>query len=351
MLAERWTVDRGRRLCTRLIIFPFFLGSVRLFELINRILLIFLNVFLMLAQCILQVAGGPDVSSLLWLLRMSSSFQLSGRDEGRPARKTPVNKSVRFSEFSITVGTPGRDIGHEAKAGLQNFVHNYCKMAYFGLERGSSREYLHWQGVIITHSNMAANALNRKIKQYLGWLGQQEGKPHVKVKALTHNNDLHTSIGMSGYCSKDMGKEYFDEIRKEVTDKLLERGKEMYSVLGNKDFKERVCLTKDNIFERAFIFWLYSRSVQRYHTVPFITIRLRKMLQSGNYYLNAEWVTKSGEEMNPERAEAFWQILCSNKDGGPLIQDLEVALFSHLKTLALIDILQTFRHRGLQIGE
>lgn len=174
---------------------------------------------------------------------------------------------------------------------------------------------------------MAANALNRKIKQCLGWLGQQEGKTHVKVKALTHNNDLHTSIGMLSYCSKDMGKEHYDEIRKGVTDEMLERGKEIYSVLGNKDFKERVCLTKDNIFERAFIFWLYSRSVQRYHTVPFITI-LRKMLQSGNYYLSAEWVTKSSEGMNPERAEAFWQILCSKKDGGPLIQDLEVALFS-----------------------
>jgi hypothetical protein len=158
-------------------------------------------------------------------------------------RKKPANTNVKFSEFSITVGTPGRDIGPEVKVGLVRFVNIFCKFAYFGLERGSSREYLQWQGVIITNSDIAANVLNRKIKAFLGWLKQVDGKTHVKVKALTHNNDLHTSIGMLGYCSKDMGKEHYDEIRKGVTDEMLERGKEIYALLGNKDFKEKVCLT------------------------------------------------------------------------------------------------------------
>jgi hypothetical protein len=271
-------------------------------------------------------------------VEVEDEFIALDRDEDRP-RKKPANTNVKFFEFSITVGTPGRDIGPEVKGGLVRFVNHFCKFAYFGLERGSSREYFHWQGVIITNSDIAANVLNRKIMQFLGRLGQVDGKTHIKVKALTHNNDLHTSIGMLGYCSKDMGKEHFDEIRKGVTDEILERGKESYAVLGSKDFKEKVCLTKDNIFERAFIFWLYSRSVQRYHTPPFITI-LRQMLKSGNYFLSAEWVTKSAEGMDPERAEALWQVMCSNKDGGPLIQDLET------EPPVPIDISLTCRIRG-----
>jgi hypothetical protein len=113
---------------------------------------------------------------------------------------------------------------------------------------------------------------------------------------------------MLGYCSKDMGKEHFDEIRKDVTDEMIEREQESYGVLGNKDFKEKVCLTKENIFERAFIFWLYSRSVRRYFTVPFVTV-LEQMLKSGNHYLSAYWVTKGYEGMNEERAESLWQVM------------------------------------------
>ena len=250
------------------------------------------------------------------------------REEQPRRRKNNVNLSVKFSEFSVTVGTPGKDIVKgETKPGLEKFVEEYCKSAYFGLERGSSREYLHWQGVVVTKEDMCASVLNKKLKVCLGWLEpESEGKTHVKVKALTHNNDLHTSIGMLGYCSKDMGKEHFDDIRKEVTDEMLERGKEIYAMLGNTDFKQKVCLTRENIFERAFIFWLYSHSVARYFTPPFIQV-VAKMLRTGNYFLSADWVTKSHEGMNEERAESLWQVMCGASRQGFSTIDLQKVLF------------------------
>lgn len=154
-------------------------------------------------------------------------------------------------------------------------------MLFLDLERGSSREFLHWQGLIITDSPMHPSDLNMKLKEALGWLRDVEGKTHIHIKALTHNNDLHTSLGMLGDRSKNLGKDHYDKIRKGVTDEIIKRGKEIYAVVGDWDFKQNVCLTKDNIFEKAYIIWLYSKSIQRYYTLLFTTV-LQKMTESGN---------------------------------------------------------------------
>jgi hypothetical protein len=110
-------------------------------------------------------------------MRNGDDFIALGRPEER-GRKRPVNIGIKSTEFSITIGRPGVDIEPAVKEKLELFVATFCKMAYFGLERGSSREYLHWQGVIITNSPMHAAGVNRKIKECLGWLEQSEGRTH-----------------------------------------------------------------------------------------------------------------------------------------------------------------------------
>lgn len=78
--------------------------------------------------------------------------------------------------------------------------------------------------------------VNAALKRYLGW--QKKADRHIRVVALTHNKDLHTHIGMLGYCSKDRGKPCFLEICKGVTDEMLAVGQEIHSLEGKADFKQ-----------------------------------------------------------------------------------------------------------------
>jgi hypothetical protein len=60
---------------------------------------------------------------------------------------------------------------------------------------------------------------------------------------------------MLGYRSKDSGKPHFREIRLNVTDEDIVKGKEIHALKGRADLKHKICLIKANTFERAFVWW------------------------------------------------------------------------------------------------
>ena len=101
--------------------------------------------------------------------------------------------------------------------------------------------------------------------------------------------NLHTFLGMVGYCSKDIGLDHFRSILKGVTREDRMRGAELFLRMGaSQPMKGRTELTPNNIYERAGVF--KSKCGRQGDGFK---LTLYKMLNSGKYYPSNLWVVNN----------------------------------------------------------
>ena len=105
----------------------------------------------------------------------------------------------------------------------------------------------------------------------------------------TTGHNLHTFLGMVGYCSKDAGKEHFRCIVKGVTKQDRLRGAALYLRMGaSQIMKSKTELTPTNFIERALVF---KQKCGR--PTDSLKLPLYKMLYSGKYYPSPLWVVNN----------------------------------------------------------
>jgi hypothetical protein len=143
-------------------------------------------------------------------------------------------------EFSVTIEETGRDVPVGLEERLELFLADCCTRGLFGRERGAAKGNLHWQGIVETQETTTQQGLHRVLKRVVWGPGDAPQYAHVKVTAVTGRSELHTFVGMLGYCTKDSNEGHFREVRKNVSDDLIAQGKDIYVLHGSVGTCERL---------------------------------------------------------------------------------------------------------------
>ena len=131
-----------------------------------------------------------------------------------------VAKSFDFN-CTISIGTNNIDIAFFQN--VQSFIKKECVSRFCSIERGDALQKLYFEAVFRIVSS-SPQAMSKLLKTYLGWeKGQSPPNSHILVKKLKEV-ELHTYIGMIGYCVKDKGEQHFDVIHNNITKDELEAG-------------------------------------------------------------------------------------------------------------------------------
>jgi hypothetical protein len=205
--------------------------------------------------------------------------------------------------LSITVARKLGDLTDADWQALGNWLRHHTAAGLVAFERGGQYGHGHAQGVVKVYAT-SPQAVNRSIKQALGWTGQ--GDTSVCTKKLT-GKCLHTYTGMLGYCLKDERALHFKMLRHNVTDAELDEGRDLYLKFGAGNLKKRTQLTPTNLFTKAMVFYsLHSRDDRNAVTIQQIIL---EMIQSGKYFPSATWVIPfQGRGMSHPRAQALWRM-------------------------------------------
>lgn len=205
-----------------------------------------------------------------------------------------------------------------------------CLRFYFGVERGGVLSQLHLQGAISLHVT-SAGVVTRQLREAIGFNGQDGGGHTIMCRELKGTN-LHTFVGMVGYCSKDVGLAHFTHFFAGVTQQDIDAGHELYIQFGSsEEMKNRVILNSSNILTRAAVFNKYKCRHpigMSFHNV------LVEMHRTGKYIPDAKWlVPVAGKGMQYSRAEAAWRmfLLPEKVTRG----DVSLVYFSHADCLRL----------------
>lgn len=237
----------------------------------------------------------------------------------------PTTRAPRMQytvkEFGVTITRDSSDIDeNELLPLLKTWIESSCEKAFFGIERGFSLHQKHFQGTVRI-SIADAGSLTKEIKKALHI--KKDSKYTVQSKTLTGKN-MHTFQGMVAYCSKDANFDWFKSIEFNVSEEDKAIGEDLYLRFGAGDLKNRVALTFQNIFDRAFTFKTYRMRGGRIGE-PFPRVLL-KMIRSKRFYPSANWVVpKYGEGMDVSRANAAWFLTCN--PGDAQIDDIEKVFF------------------------
>ncbi|MCO5582557.1 hypothetical protein L7F22_036454 [Adiantum nelumboides] len=125
----------------------------------------------------------------------------------RPSRargRTKLEKTQKFMEASVTIRVGGGDVDVALLACMQEFLEKETLAGICFVERDGTLLHLHLQMVIRMWS-MSLVAINKMVKNYLGWAKAAPPGGIVLCHALTQRR-LHTFEGMIGYCLKDDGQ-------------------------------------------------------------------------------------------------------------------------------------------------
>lgn len=127
----------------------------------------------------------------------------------------------------------------------------------------------------------------------------------VRTSVLTGKN-IHTWIGMIGYCLKDIGLPHFRIVEHNISDQEKEQGKEEYAKHGSGLLKKKTAITGNNIIQQMLVFQYFS-----YPDVRISPVRmLAAMMRSGNYYPCASWaMTAFGKGLHKDKFAAIWKTL------------------------------------------
>ncbi|MCO5551695.1 hypothetical protein L7F22_005199 [Adiantum nelumboides] len=100
-------------------------------------------------------------------------------------------------------------------------------------------------------------AINRKVRQYLGWNINKPAGGLILCRTLKQRN-MHTFRGMAGYCMKDCNEVHFEKVDHNITADNVNEGIELHSLYGTDALKNKVCLTLTNVFDHCLMFWKFK---------------------------------------------------------------------------------------------
>jgi hypothetical protein len=212
-------------------------------------------------------------------------------------------------EVSVTISVRGGDIdAPDALDRMQLFLDYRCIKGLFGQEQGEQEDNTHLQGVIKVVTS-SAQALNLEIKHALGWCGKNGPKGGVVMcQYLRYNNPMHTFTGMLGYCTKDATSHpsSFRVIIKNISDKELKEGDQIYLKHGRDALKDRLELLPKNLLGKAALYFKFKLR----NDVPDADLEdiIFHMIKSGLYYPGPAWVIPTaGNGMASYRIKSAWK--------------------------------------------
>jgi len=238
---------------------------------------------------------------------MERDIQLGGVDprvlaspatpkRGRPRKtdtaKKTTTKRLRRIQASVTVSVVG-GVTDSMWRRICRWVDDQHEIdkdfaAYIAVEKGLREGGLHLQCVV----DMLATSpllINRRVRAATG-LDEDGVDGKVMAKTLTGRN-LHTWVGMLGYCQKDHGRPWFKNYYVNVDEQDLERGTAAYISLGAGDVKSRTKLDSGTLLPKMQLWAQYKCAADP--NVDPVNV-LRDMLRSGLFIPTMNWIIPPG---------------------------------------------------------
>lgn len=138
----------------------------------------------------------------------------------KPPKKVSLTNDILDSnlDFSLTIGLKGVDVCKLDIEKLNRLLHNQCLFGLAALERGDTKNHLHFQMVYRACIKLAFlfGILTHK---YMGWYavsGEDESTWSGMLQGLNKQAELHTFQGMIGYYLKDIGTKHFDVVAQHI---------------------------------------------------------------------------------------------------------------------------------------
>ena len=124
--------------------------------------------------------------------------------------------------------------------------------------------------------------LNKKIKVCLVW-DDHPLMGHVVPCKRLRDKELHTFLGMVGYCMKDNMEEHFEFVHHNVSSYDMNEGKMEYAKFSKVSLKNHV-----NLFDSNILQWAHQRARFHMEKHPGISLLgvLFHMCKSEQFYLN-----------------------------------------------------------------
>lgn len=216
-------------------------------------------------------------------------------------------------EFSVTISVLDADLEHTHYMFLRTyFTRHPGVVGCLAYERGGRCRHWHAQGVCRVVATSGVRARNDFLRAVGWWSANPYGnKLHVLFRELSQK-DLHTFIGMLGYCGKDEGEYDGWDIayHEDITDDMKDRGAEKYAMYGAPEKFTVITLTRANLMDRVTAFWKVYKRRGLFAGVPArIEAVLLAMLRTGTFRPSGDWcVPRFGEGADHTRAQAMFRV-------------------------------------------
>lgn len=227
-------------------------------------------------------------------------------------------------EFSVTVARQGGDLTAGEVDCLERWFrqNTYVRKFFMGMELGDTEYHYHAQAVVAM-TTTSARKVNSELRKALGESApaaatagaqrvkkKKKGQLIVQVKELVQK-DLHTFLGMVGYCRKRRLESYFKMFSRGVSQKEMAEGDKLYALYGSAKKGKEVVLTPYNVLDRAFRFDAEMRKKQgciNRDDLAFEEILL-EMLGTQNFVLGPSWAggARGSNAIDMERAQLVWK--------------------------------------------
>ncbi|MCO5571067.1 hypothetical protein L7F22_024798 [Adiantum nelumboides] len=164
----------------------------------------------------------------------------------KPRQKSnDVDHHGRLMEVSVTVSLGGADIDVGLLLSIADFLTNETCASICVVERGGMAFNLQFQMVVRIWSTSLV-AVNKKVKEYLGWDKCKPPGSIVLCHALKQHG-MHTFQGMVGYCLKDRDQPHFQNVVHNISTDDINQGIELHSLYGADALKNKLQVMGDEV--------------------------------------------------------------------------------------------------------
>ena len=222
---------------------------------------------------------------------------------GSASRKVPP----RRIDASVTVTVDNQDIDVSLLDKLRLFLLTYCIKGLFSVERGGSKELLHFQGVIRSEMFSCVQMMSKTLRLFV--FTKDDGTIQKGGRNLCRElrgKGLHTFLGMIGYCTKDMKKDHFKMVRLDVSDDEIREGSKLHTEMGAGPIKNKTLLSQHVLFARCGTYWHSEMGAHPWHSLDAVMLR---MMRTGLYLPHSGWVVPYKGAMDWKRACAMWRMV------------------------------------------
>eukprot|EP00899_Mesostigma_viride_P003829 jgi/Mesvir1/13447/Mv16512-RA.1 len=205
-----------------------------------------------------------------------------------PPRQVKPNHVFLWRDFSITVNPPGNsDITDEQVQVVHDWLDTHASRCFAVCERGAAAGKLHVQAVatIFTSGSLP---VAKSLKEALGWVPHVPPGSKVMVSELAEK-DMHTYLGMLGYCNKDAHKPAADFrliVNVGNTPAMMEDGRIIF-MKYHATSKGKVALSPSNILQKMVAYMNANRMWEDIEPDEL----LLHMHRSGHYVVHESWIS------------------------------------------------------------